>query len=123
MTRILVCAFGIAALTLAGGTALAGAKADELERRAERVEERRDAKGDHLEEKWDRKGDRKNAKLDRKADKAGARGKKHKAERLDAKEAERLKKPGPSLCLDAELAGLGALVEACAQCDRVVTFA
>ena len=42
---------------------------------------------------------------------------------LDATEAKRFDHAGPSLSAAAESAGLGALVEACLQCDRVVTFA
>ena len=41
---------------------------------------------------------------------------------LDRKEADRLGKPGANLSPEFELGGLGQLVEACSNSDRVLSF-
>ena len=41
---------------------------------------------------------------------------------LDATEAERYERPGPTIDSRFTIAGLGDLVDACASSDRVVTF-
>ncbi len=41
---------------------------------------------------------------------------------LDASEAERYQKPAPSLAPGFQISGLGQLIDACLEADRVMTF-